>query len=236
MLKTVAQNRKCQQFALSCCPWYIKKYGATFSMSLPIVHALTGYDSTSSFTGIDKKTAFKILQTKISDLQPLYDLEDLVEIQMNSDAVNNTIKFVIWLYDKTADTNQINEIRYKLFAQKNSNTKNLPPTEDALIQHTRRVSYQVFIWKWLICHHLLEMDGKNKTDIWFLTIWPNTIHQKILKVWWLVHALPAVEQRSVDVAKILMDPQKFFYVHKILALIPNNWQIVLCTMKNMMWL
>ena len=139
-------------------------------MSLPIVHALTGYDSTSSFTGIDKKTAFKILQTKISDLQPLYDLEDLVEIQMNSDAVNNTIKFVIWLYDKTADTNQINEIRYKLFAQKNSNTKNLPPTEDALIQHTRRVSYQVFIWKLLICHHLLEMDGKNKTDIWFLTI------------------------------------------------------------------
>ena len=116
-------------------------------MSLPIVHALTGYDSTSSFTGIDKKTAFKILQTKISDLQPLYDLEDLVEVQMNSDAVNNTIKFVIWLYDKTADTNQINEIRYKLFVQKNSNTKNLPPTEDALIQHTRRVSYQVFIWK-----------------------------------------------------------------------------------------
>ena len=64
---------------------------------------------------------------------------------MNSDAVNDTIKFVIWLYDKTAGTNQINEIRYKLFAKKNSNPENLPPTEDALIQHIRRVSYQVFI-------------------------------------------------------------------------------------------
>ena len=85
-------------------------------MSLPVVHALTGCDSTLSFTRIGKKTAFKILQTKISE--SLYDLGDLVEVQMNSDAVNDTIKFVVWLYDKTADTNQINEIRYKLFAQK----------------------------------------------------------------------------------------------------------------------
>ena len=50
---------------------------------------------------------------------------------MNSEEVND--KFVIWLYD----TNQINKICYKLFAQKNSNPKNLPPTEDTLIQHIR---------------------------------------------------------------------------------------------------
>ena len=31
-----------------------KKYGATFCMSLPVGHALTGCDSTSSFTGIGK--------------------------------------------------------------------------------------------------------------------------------------------------------------------------------------
>ena len=72
-------------------------------MSLPVVHALTGCDSTSSFTGIGKKTAFKILQTIIRELQSPYNLGDLVEVQMNSDAVNDTIKFVFWLYDKTAD-------------------------------------------------------------------------------------------------------------------------------------
>ena len=87
-------------------------------MSLPVVHALTTCDSASSFTGIGKKTVFKTLQTKISELQSLYDLGDLVEGQMNLDAVNDTIKFAIWLYDKTANTNRINEIRYKLFAQK----------------------------------------------------------------------------------------------------------------------
>ena len=127
-------------------------------MSLPVVHTLTGCDSTSSFTGIGKKTAFKILQTKIIELQSLYDLGDLVEVQMNSDAVNDKIKFVVWLYDKTADTNQINEIHYKLFAQKNSNPENLPPTEDALIQHIRRVSYQVFIWKNAI-HPMIDMPS-----------------------------------------------------------------------------
>ena len=126
-------------------------------MSLPVVHALTGFDSTSSFTGIGKKTAFKILQTKICEVQSLYDLEDLVEVQMNSDAVNDTINFVIWFYNKTVDTNQINEIRYKLFAQKYSNPENLPSTEDALVQqHIRRVSYQVFIWKNAI-HPMINM-------------------------------------------------------------------------------
>ena len=108
--------------------------------SLPVIHALSGCDSTSSFTGIGKKTAFKILQTKISELQSLYDLGDLVEVQMNSDAVNNKINFVIWLCDRTAGTNQINEICYRLFAQKNSIPENLPPTEDALIQ-THQASF-----------------------------------------------------------------------------------------------
>ena len=87
-------------------------------MSLPVVHALTGCDLTSSFTGIGKKTVFKILQTKIVKLQLLYDLGDLVEVQMNSDAVNDTIKFVILLYDKTADTNQIHEIRTNYLLKK----------------------------------------------------------------------------------------------------------------------
>ena len=98
------------------------------------------------------------MQTKISELQSLYDFGDLVEVQMNSDTVNDTIKFVIWLYDKTADTNQINKIRYKLFAQKKKNPENLPPTKDALIQHIRQVSYQLFTWKNAI-HPMINMPS-----------------------------------------------------------------------------
>ena len=110
-----------------------KECGAIFCMSLPVVHALTGCDPTSSLIGIGKKPAFKILSTKISELQSLYDLGDLVEVQMDSDAVNDTIRFAIWFYDKAADINQFTEIRY-IFAQKTLNSQYLPPT-DAFIQH-----------------------------------------------------------------------------------------------------
>ena len=58
-----------------------KKYGATFCTSLPFVHVLTGCDSTLSYTDIGKKTVFKILQTKLSEIQSLYDLGYLVEFK-----------------------------------------------------------------------------------------------------------------------------------------------------------
>ena len=41
-----------------------KKYGATFYMSLPVAHALTGCDSTSSFTGIGKKASLQNIANK----------------------------------------------------------------------------------------------------------------------------------------------------------------------------
>ena len=53
--------------------------GATFCVFLLVVHALTGCDLTTSFTSVGKKTAFKMLQTKIIEFQSLYDLRDLVE-------------------------------------------------------------------------------------------------------------------------------------------------------------
>ena len=53
-----------------------KKYGATFCMSFPVVHTLTGYDSTSSFTDIGKKAAFKILKRKKLQTKNLPPTED----------------------------------------------------------------------------------------------------------------------------------------------------------------
>ena len=160
MLRTVVQNRKCQQFALR------------------FVHEFHRYW---------QKDDMQNIANKISELQSLYDLGDLVEVQMNSDAVNDTIKIVFWLYDKTSNTNQINEICYKLFAQKNSNPENLPPTEDGLIQHISPVSYQVFIWKYAI-HPMINMpspvgNGWKKQDGYLVPNYLTKEHsQKIVKV------------------------------------------------------
>lgn len=37
--------------------------------------------------------------------------------------------------------------RYNIFCLSTSNEKSLPPTKDALTQHTHRVSYQAAIWR-----------------------------------------------------------------------------------------
>ena len=109
-----------------------KECGAIFCMSLPVVHALTGCDPTSSLIGIGKKPAFKILSTKISELQSLYDLGDLVEVQMDSDAVNDTIRFVIWFYDKAADINQFTDFKFSI----SSTNRCIYPT-----RHIQQVSF-----------------------------------------------------------------------------------------------
>ena len=49
----------------------------------------------------------------------------------------------------------------------------------------------------------------------------------------MTYALQAAEQIHVDVAKILSVAQKLVYAQKILALIPNNGQVVRRAMKNM---
>ena len=115
--------KECQPFALQCCPWHMWKiwcYLLHVSYSCLCINWLW---FNLKFHRYWQKTTIKLLQTKISQLQSLYDLGDLVEAQLNSDTVNDTIKFVIWLYDKTADTNQINKIHYKLFAQKKKSWK-----------------------------------------------------------------------------------------------------------------
>ena len=149
---------------------------------------------------------------------------------MNSGAVND--KFVIWLYD----TNRINEICYKLFAQKNSNPENLPPTEDTLIQHIRRVSYHAFTWKNAM-HPMNNMPSTVGSGWKRQNGYPNYLTKDHSPK--NIESLMTCKRTTgcripVDVEKILSVALKLVYVQKILALIPNNGQIVRRAMKNMM--
>ena len=47
------------------------------------------------------------------------------------------------LYHKESTLLIVNEARRHLFCKKNKSLENLPPTQDALLQHTRRTIYQV---------------------------------------------------------------------------------------------
>ena len=162
--------KECQPFALQCCPWHMWKiwcYLLHVSYSCLCINWLW---FNLKFHRYWQKTTIKLLQAKRSQLQSLYDLGDLVEAQLNSDTVNDTIKFVIWLYDKTADTNQINKIHYKLFAQKKKKILKIYHQQKMHLSNTSgKFLISCLLGKtqyilWLICHQPLEMDGKNKTD------------------------------------------------------------------------
>ena len=54
--------------------------------------------------------------------------------------------FTVIQYDKTSDLEYVNEARKELFCQNGKSMDRLPPTQDALLQHTKRVAYQAGIW------------------------------------------------------------------------------------------
>ena len=57
------------------------------------------------------------------------------------ETVNN---FISMLHSPKSD-GDVNLLRYKMFCQATNET--LPPTQDSLIQHTKRAIYQTYIWR-----------------------------------------------------------------------------------------
>ena len=67
----------------------------------------------------------------------------IMEESPNFDVVQ---RFVINMYSKSSPLTDVNDARMEIFCQKNQSMENLPPTKDALLQHTRRSIYQTGIW------------------------------------------------------------------------------------------
>ena len=57
--------------------------------------------------------------------------------------------FACAMYGEKDGSRDINQVRYSLFCdpQKAREPRQLPPSEDALLQHTKRANYQAAIWK-----------------------------------------------------------------------------------------
>ena len=123
--------------------------------------------------------------------------------------------------------------------KKNSYSENLLPTENALIEHIRRVSYQVFIWKNAI-HSMINMSSpvgnEWKKHNGYLVPKYLTRDQspKNIESLMTCKCTTGCKQIPVDVAKILSVAQKLVHIQKILALISNNGQVVRRAKKNMM--
>ena len=109
-------------------------------------HAFTGCDVASAFRGKGKKTAWQTWDVqpdasevflKLSSYPPLMEEEDIKSLE----------RFVVTLYDRSSTTETVNDARLELFSKKQRPYKAIPPTRTALIQHSRRATFQAAcIW------------------------------------------------------------------------------------------
>lgn len=114
--------------------------GPVLCKCLPYLHALTGCDSVSSFSGKSKKKALSIISKAKDDLKEGFSDADFEPSEVR---VDTTQKFVCQLYGAKACT--VNAARYELF-KTGAGEQNLPPNDDCLLQHIRRATYQAAVW------------------------------------------------------------------------------------------
>ena len=109
-------------------------------IALPVFHAFTGCDTVSSFGGRGKKTAWDTWMT-FDDVTRAF-----CALANTPDAIDDWMEpleqFVVLLYDRTSSQESVNQARKQLFTQKGRGIDGFPPTQAALIQHTKRAAYQ----------------------------------------------------------------------------------------------
>ncbi|XP_074643967.1 uncharacterized protein LOC141900815 [Tubulanus polymorphus] len=115
-------------------------------------HAITGYDTTSSFSGIGKKTALDIYVKHPELLSGIGRGTSFEKVE----------EFVCKMYD--TQFSAVEEARVSLYENKAKNLCSLPPTRDALHYHYIRVNYQCKIW--LNANRIYMAENPEETGAW----------------------------------------------------------------------
>ena len=71
-----------------------------------------------------------------------FRLSDKTTREITDDDFQNLERYVILLYDRSSTLENVNECRKELFTKKGRSIDNLPPTRDALFQHSKRALLQ----------------------------------------------------------------------------------------------
>ena len=117
-------------------------------ISLPVFHCFTGCDTTSSFYGRGKTTAWTAWYhyPDVTKAFMFVAQNPFTDLDKESYHFKLLERYTVVLYDKSSDVEWVDEARKILYCQKEKTMENIPPTQDALLQHTRRVIYQAGIW------------------------------------------------------------------------------------------
>ena len=125
------------------------KHGKALCQALPGPHALTGCDSTSAFVGKGKKQALRILKEPANSGAHLALASLGHSFDVPADVAKGVEKFVCQLYGSVDET-FVNEMRYRMFCLRAAQSSQLPPCQDALLQHILRANYLAAIWRHLL--------------------------------------------------------------------------------------
>lgn len=121
----------------------VENVGHHLCENLPAAHTLTGCDTTSSFFRIGKCKAYTRLLGHIKQ-NPSALKKFGLSNNLQDDAAA-ACAYMLHVYgDKKCDT--FDQLRYVLASTTDKSAAELPPTEDAFIQHVMRARYQVAIW------------------------------------------------------------------------------------------
>ena len=118
-----------------CFAWTRKNLGTT------CVPCLTGLDTVSHLVQVGKKTAWKVWEAHDEFTATFFELHNAPE-QIGEQTEASLECFIILLYDRTATSRSISEVRKNLFMNKGRQISGLPPTKAALQQHMKRAVLQ----------------------------------------------------------------------------------------------
>lgn len=115
--------------------------GPQKSRALLAFHALTGCDTTSSFHGKGKKSAWETWSNFPAASDAFLTLVDR-PVSLTDETFSVLERFFILLYDRTSHHICIDSARQFMFTKKGMEITKIPPTKDALQQHVKRATYQ----------------------------------------------------------------------------------------------
>ena len=117
-----------------------RRHGSALCRCLPGLHAFTGCDSVSAFSGKGKLTALKLKNAKFRELFQTLG----TEWELSDELFACLQEFTCFLYHSNPGTSDVNELRYRLFCAKKGdiNSNQLPLCVDTLRKHCERANYQ----------------------------------------------------------------------------------------------
>ena len=125
----------------------VQHHGSALCRSLPGLHAFTGCDSVSAFSGKGKLSALKLTKQHRQYMEIFQELG--TEWEVSDELFAGLQDFTCLMYSTKPETSDVDELRYRLFCAKKGNLESsqLPPCADTLRKHCDRANYQAAIWR-----------------------------------------------------------------------------------------